>query len=253
MRGKHSAMILMLITFGLSHFCAAQSQAELALLDSANTLYDQGEYTAAAAVIQSFVDQGIVDEAVYYNLGNCFFKVGDKKNAVLYYEKALKINSGNEDAAYNLSVVNGTLIDQFEELPSFSTRPLFAAINGVVSSDFIALLSILCLVVAVIRFYVMKKKAQNFTFTNSWVLLVVACFLYLWGAVQKDAVHSFSSAVVSINGMEVHSEPKESSTLLFELNEGTKVELVKQSDQWYNVKTKDGNQGWVQKKWLLEI
>ncbi len=253
MKSKRSAMILMLITFGLSHLCAAQSQAQLALLDSANMLYDQGEYAAAAAINQSFVDQGIVDEAVYYNLGNCFFKVGDKKNAVLYYEKALKMNSGNEDAAYNLSVVNGTLIDKFEELPSFSTRPFFTAINGVVSSDFLAVLSIMCLVIAVIRFILMKRKAKYFTFTNSWVLLVVACFLYLWGAVQKDAVYSFSSAVVSINGMKVHSEPKESSTLLFELNEGTKVELVKQSDQWYNVKTKDGNQGWVEKEWLLEI
>ena len=243
--------VVVIMSFGSEVF--AQDASEVLLLDSAKSMYDDGEYAKSEEVYLSIVKSGVVSEALFYNLGNCYFKLGDKVQAVLYYEKALKLNASNEDAAHNLSVVNGTLVDKFEKLPSFSVRPLFTTINSLVSYNLLGVLSVLCLVLGVVLFYKMKKNGKKFTFSNSWLVLVVALFLYLWGAVQKSQVVSVSAAVVSINGMEVRSEPNSSSTLLFELNEGTKVELVDDNKEWSNIKTIDGNQGWVKKSLLLEI
>lgn len=248
---KLLVILMVLVSFGNVSF--GQDAQENMLLDSAKSLYDAGEYDKSVSMYLSFSDSGVVSEALFYNLGNCYFKLGDKAHAVLYYEKALKLNSGNENAIHNLSVVNGTLIDKFEKLPSFSVRPLFTTINSALSYNLLGVLSVLSLIFGVVLFFKMKKKGTQFTFSNSWLILVVAMFLYLWGAVQKSQVTSVSAGVVSINGMEVRSEPNNDATLLFELNEGTKVELVDHNDNWSNVKTKDGNQGWVEKSLLLEI
>jgi len=244
-------LVVMIMSFGNSVF--AQSEPERQLLDSAKTMYDKGEYAISEGVYLSIVKSGVVSETLFYNLGNCYFKLGDKVQAVLYYEKALKLNAGNEDAVHNLSVVNGTLVDKFEKLPSFSVRPLFSSINAVVSYDLLGVLSVLCLVFGAALFFKTKKNGKKFTFSNSWLVLVVALFLYLWGAAQKSQLVSVSAGVVSINGVEVRSEPNSDATLLFELNEGTKVELVDDNNEWYNIKTLDGNQGWVEKSLLLEI
>jgi tetratricopeptide (TPR) repeat protein len=231
----------------------SQDAQQIHLLDSAKALYDEGKFYESASIYQSFADSGVVSSTLYYNLGNCKFKIGDKAHAILYYEKALKVTPRNEDVIHNLSVVNGTLIDKFEKLPSFSVRPLFTSINSLVSYNVLGVLSLISLLIAGFIFYRMKQKGSKFTFSNSWLILVVALVSYSWGAVQKSQVLTVTSGVVSINGLEVRSEPNNDATLLFELNEGSKVEFKGGSDKWLNIKTQDGNQGWVQKDQLLEI
>jgi tetratricopeptide (TPR) repeat protein len=254
--GKTNLIILfviLMLTVSCGNVSVAQGTQDALMLDSAKSLYDDGEYVQAEAIYRSFSDSGVVSEALYYNLGNCYFKMGDKAQSILYYEKALTINPGNEDAAHNLSVVNGTLIDKFEKLPSFSFKPLFKEVDAVISYDLIGVFSVLCLLVGVVLFYRMKKKEKKITFSNSWVVLLIALCLYLWGTVQKHQVCSASAGIVSINGVEVRSEPNEDAMLLFELNEGTKIEFIEESENWLNIKTQDGNQGWLEKILILEI
>ncbi|MFT6746702.1 MAG: tetratricopeptide (TPR) repeat protein [Glaciecola sp.] len=250
---KNLIVTLMLLFVGFIQVSLAQTDHEKTRLDSAKILYDAGKYNDSQELYLSFVDSGIVSEALYYNLGNCYFKTGNKVQAVLYFEKALKLNNGNKDAAHNLTIVNETLVDKFEKLPTFSIRPLFLSINSVLSYNLLGVLSMLCLFVGGLLFFRMKKKGKQFTFSNSWVVLVLAIFFYTWGGIQKKIVSSAIAGIVSINGMEVHSEPNYGATLLFELNEGTKVEFVDENSEWYNIKTQDGNQGWVEKKLVLEI
>lgn len=246
-------LIFLLVVIGFANSLQSQEAQDQVLLDSAKSHYDRGEYQQAAALYLGFVESGIVSEAIYYNLGNCFFKLGDKAKAVLYYEKTLKLNGGNENAEHNLLVVNKTLVDKFEKIPSFSMKPLFKGVNSVVSFDLLGMLSIVCLVIALLLFYRMKSNGKAITFMNSWIVLVIALVIYLWGAVQKNQVINVTSGVVSSNGVEIHSEPNISSTLLFELNEGAKVEFIDKNEDWLNIKTKDGNQGWVKSILILTI
>lgn len=250
---KNLIVTLMLLFVGFIQVSFAQTDQEKSRLDSAKSLYDAGEYSQSQELYLSFIDSGVVSEALYYNLGNCYFKTGDKAFAVLYFEKALSLNSANEDAAHNLSIVNETLVDKFEKLPTFSIRPVFVVINSILSYDLLGVLSVLCLLFGALLFFRMKKKGKKFTFSNSWIILLLALVFYTWGGIQKSLVSSATTGIVSINGLEAHSEPNDGATLLFELNEGTKVELVDENDEWLNIKTQDGNQGWVNKKMILEI
>jgi len=247
-------VIIALLMLGInSGSIAREDNTSGVLLDSARLHYDNGDFVKAADVYLSFTDSGAVSTGLFYNLGNCYFKLGDKARAVLYFEKALDLDGSNENAAHNLSIVNGTLVDKFEVTPTFSVRPFFKAINNVISYDLLGLLSIVCLFGAAITFYFIKKKGVKVRFINSWLILVVAGLLYLWGAVQKTEVTSVTAGIVSMNGLRVRSEPNENSTLLFDLNEGTKIEIIQINSDWLNVKTQDGNQGWVQSVLIFKI
>ena len=43
----------------------------------------------------------------------------------------------------------------------------------------------------------------------------------------------------------VKSSPSQSGTDLFILHEGTKVKIIDEVGEWYEVKIDDGNSGWI--------
>src|SRR5437867_5676222 len=54
----------------------AQAQSPAAAFDAANNLYDQGKYAEAAAAFEKLLSTGQPSPALYFNLGNAFFKSG---------------------------------------------------------------------------------------------------------------------------------------------------------------------------------
>src|SRR5689334_21968587 len=61
-----------------------------AAFDSANKLYEQGKFTEAASAYEKMVQTGQASAAVYYNLGNAFFKAGQIGRAIAAYNAAEK-------------------------------------------------------------------------------------------------------------------------------------------------------------------
>lgn len=248
---KKNILILVLVTLVMQG--VAKDTSREALLDSAKLQYDKGDYVKAISLYNGLLDHEQEAAGLHYNLGNAYFKKGNKGMAVLHYEKALRIDQGHEDALFNLSLVNQQLIDQFEKIPSFSFRPLFVSVDQVISHGLLAVLSLLSLTLSAVLILWAKLNRKRVSFNQSWGLMLLALVLYSWGAIQKSQLNSGQAAVVASNDTPARSEPNSSSTLLFELNEGTKVIQLGESGNWYNVKTPDGNQGWIKQDLLLPI
>ena len=80
-------------------FCAlAFAQSEF---DAANAAYAEGRYEQAATIYQTLIDEQ-PDATLYYNLGNAHFKQGELAQAILNYERALRLQPNHKDAQYNL-------------------------------------------------------------------------------------------------------------------------------------------------------
>src|SRR5574344_2121183 len=74
--------------------------------------YNNKNYPAAIEAYDSLMKQGVSSE-LYYNLGNCYYRSGNKGMAVLYYEKALKLEPDNRMAQANLDFIHTKLIDPY--------------------------------------------------------------------------------------------------------------------------------------------
>ena len=57
----------------------AASPGDVDAVAATNALYESGRYVEAALVYEQLIDRGYESATLYYNLGNTYYKQGDKK------------------------------------------------------------------------------------------------------------------------------------------------------------------------------
>ncbi|MEZ5083610.1 MAG: tetratricopeptide repeat protein [Bacteroidales bacterium] len=82
------------------------------LFFKANRAYANAYYSEAVDNYLMVVDAGYESAGLYFNLGNAYFKLNDFPSAILYYEKAKKLDPNNEDIKFNLGVANSKIVDK---------------------------------------------------------------------------------------------------------------------------------------------
>src|SRR5262249_51400407 len=92
--------LVILSYFGIWTLNAAEGTAFA--FDAANRLYEQGKFTDAAAAYQKLLQTGKTSPAVYFNLGNAYFKSGQMGRAVAAYRQAELITPRDPDVRANL-------------------------------------------------------------------------------------------------------------------------------------------------------
>src|SRR3990170_1403577 len=70
---------------------------------AANQAYDQKSFSTAVDQYQTLLEKGTVSAAVYYNLGNAYFRLGNLGEAIWCYRKALKLKVSISQVVVNCS------------------------------------------------------------------------------------------------------------------------------------------------------
>ena len=112
---RHYVCLLLLLTLPLFSWSSDYGS----LYKKANEQYKKAQYQDAVKSYTQIVDDGCKSEAVYFNLGNAYFKLGDISSALLYYEKAHKLAPGDEDINFNIYFANSKTPDKVEPAPAF--------------------------------------------------------------------------------------------------------------------------------------
>ena len=215
----------------------------------ANKAYTEGFYANAAELYKSIINAGYESADLYYNLGNACYKQNDFTSSILYYEKALKLDPGNEDVNYNLNVANSRISDKIEPLPELFYRRWLNTLISQLSTDEWAKAGIACLIIAILlgTVYVASRvlilrKLGFWTGLSSFLLSLI--FL-LFALGSYTSVKSDLSAIVSNPTVTIKSSPDEKSTDIFVLHEGSKVRLIDHIGNWYEIKIANGSVGWL--------
>ena len=78
----------------------------------ANDHYQKGNFEAALKGYQKIEAQNLEAAALYYNIGNTYFKQNQLAYAILNYEKALKLDPANADILHNIKMANLSVLDK---------------------------------------------------------------------------------------------------------------------------------------------
>ena len=132
-----------LFTLCLMLFTASYGESYQQLMQRANTAYQEQHYAEAVALYQQIADAGNEGSILYYNLGNAYYKTDDLSHALLWYERALRLDPRNEDIKHNIAFVNRQLVDRIEVLPELFITRWWNAISKSVTSNTWAMLSII--------------------------------------------------------------------------------------------------------------
>lgn len=228
-----------------------------ALWDKANTAYVNADYGAAAEFYKAILAQGLVSTKLYYNLGNASFKAGAVGEAVLYYNKALRLSPSDKDIRYNLEVAEEFVKDDIDAVPEFFLatwmrtlrRSLGAAVWGVIS------LAALVLALSAGLVYLLSSRLR-LRKTGFWcgvVSMAIFAAATAFTVVEHRAMRSSGEAIVMKPSVAVKSSPDRSATDLFILHEGTKVFQGERLDSWCEITIADGKKGWIECRAIEEI
>ena len=113
-------------------------------VNQANQLYRDAQYQKAAQLYDRVVKNGYESPALYYNLGNCYFKLHNLPAAILFYERARRLAPHDEDISYNLRLANLRVVDKIEPMPQLFLVDWWNAFIGLFSSGGWALGVIVC-------------------------------------------------------------------------------------------------------------
>lgn len=77
----------------LAQFSESQQPERSQLVQTANTLFNQGDLTGAEKNLRSLIKKFPEYTFGYYQLGNVLFRQGKKEDAITEYQKAIRLNS----------------------------------------------------------------------------------------------------------------------------------------------------------------
>lgn len=225
--------------------------------DRGNALYTAKNYEEAIKNYLAIIDDGYESEELYYNLGNAYYKQNKLGPSIYYYEKALQLNSNNQDAKNNLTFARNATIDVIDEIPQGFLSKFFNSVVSLFSMQTWSWLSIAFVVAFVLLFIgyqrALDTRKKRWLFVGSWLSLGFG-LLIVFLAYQKQVLNSNKVyAIIFAKESAVLSEPNLGSEELFELHEGTKVKVIGTINSWKNIKLADGKTGWIFSQNLREL
>lgn len=215
--------------------------------------YSDGRYYEAAVLWQAVTLSGEESPVLYYNIGNAFFKQSNYPQAILYYERALKLDPSYSDARFNLEYANGFVQDKIEPVPEFILKSLARKLCYVLGSDAWAVLFLLflaaALAMAVLFLLASTTGRRRAGFYAGIVFLLLSLASLGFSIWQKSDYRNAGDAIVTAPVSAVKSSPGDGSAKdLFVIHEGTKVKVLDQVGDWKNISLADGRQGWMMSK-----
>ena len=191
---------------------------------------------------------GLSNPDLFFNIGNAYFRVNDLPNSIIYYRKALLMDSSHKGANDNLNFVLSVIRDRQQDteenfLTSFFKNIFyFFSINSLL----IICLVILAIITALIHFQWRYVKLDRTLprFINFVLLFIFLCFVSLTVA-RINQVNNNAEAVIIDNIVYVYSGPNESFTRLFTIHQGTVIKINRHENGWTQITTLNGFSGWI--------
>ncbi|MCX6281428.1 MAG: tetratricopeptide repeat protein [Bacteroidetes bacterium] len=233
---------------------ASEYQLQIA---KGNTAYSSGKFQEAVTTYASLVSQGFESPDLFYNLGNSYFKLNDIPHAILWYERAKRLDPGNEDVIFNLNVANSRITDKIDPMPEFFVKRWVRTLTDIYSMDSWAVAGIVFLLSALLFFtlYVASRVLliRKLGFWAGFSALVLSAVFLLFAWSSFHSLMSDQSAIITTPTVTVKSSPDEKSTDIFVIHEGCKIQLVDHIGNWYEVRIVNGSVGWVEQSVFEKI
>lgn len=243
---------------------AVTSQASgIDYIAQGNTAFEQKQFKKATQMYERALRDG-ESSLLHYNLGNAYYRLGDRAHAVLNYERALKLDPGNDDARFNLKFVNEkSKINETSGTNYFTT--LISGWVGHLSSNTWAMISLamFVLMLAAIACYriatgVALQKTGFFGAIALGIitLLAMASAIYMYRHTTKAHY-----AIVMTDKAPANKSPREGEKEEFKLPSGSKVEIIDSisndksanAAMWYMIEITSNKTGWMKKADLEKI
>lgn len=220
-----------------------------ALFSEATELYNKREYAKAIENYEQILETGQHSAAVYFNLGNCYYKTNSIGPSIYYYEKALLLSPNDSEIKNNLGYAQNMRLDAIEEVPKTEIAQAYDKTINLFTCNqwaYLAVVLVMLFVVAYLAYYFLRSANQKrIALITGIFSLTLGLLSILLSYLQHEQYRKDNPAIVFGKEVRVSSEPNGSSDVIFTLHEGTKVNVLEELDGWEKIRIADGQTGWL--------
>lgn len=221
--------------------------------EQANKKYEEGAYRDAAALYETLVAQGHPTSAVYFNLGNAWFKAGQTGRAIASYLAGQRLDPRDPSLRFNLQFARKKATGSDSPPGTWWRRWLLSLTlnewSVLFGCAFWLWFSLLCL--RELRAS-LRKTLGGYTAAAAAAALILG--LMLAGAFRQW--NGPAIAVVAIPEAVVRYGPLDESQVFFQLPDGTEVTVVdrKTGEQsWVQIRDATGREGWLKSSEIIVL
>lgn len=241
---------------------AADTDGPQQLFASGNAKYFAGDYAGAAKDYSEIITRFEVEDAdLYHNLGNANFRSGAYGAAILYYQRALRLEPSSQLAdalETNLDAARRTLQERHrqssdEALVYADPSGVLYHVSHVIPRTPLAILFAL-LWTALFALLALRRLRPGTRWPGRAAVPVgiaaLLAGLLVWSQVMTDADHRIG--VVISEGAKLR-EGKHASAQGKDVPEGTEAKILDGDAEWTRIELSNGNRGWVEASKIKQI
>ena len=225
--------------------------------DKGNNLYQKGKYNEAIIAYESILKSGQESAELYFNLGNCYYKLNKVAPAIYNFEKSLLLNPTDNEIKNNLAFAQKTTIDEIIEAPKVGFSKIIQDFTSIFHYDvwawiciFLATLFLLCF----LGYYFSNTTILKRVFFTSLVFVLLFLVGGFFAAFyEKNIDDKERPAIVFPEVVSIKSEPKSTSEEVFVLHAGTKVLVLESLNNYKKIQLADLKEGWIEKNAIKEL
>ncbi len=236
-------ILTILIGFGVN----AQTPNEI--FKEGNDLYKQNKFEEALTKYKSIEETGFVADDLFYNMANVYYKLEETAPAILYYNRALKVNPNLDDAKFNLKMAQLRTVDKIEKLPATFFVKFWNWLANILTVHQWAIFSVLMAsftaIAFIFYFFANSSVIKRISFVKSITSLILMIISMVIAHQQNTWESKNKEAIIMAENSYIKISPNENSEDKFILHEGTEVLIVDQVDEWLRIKLADGKIGWI--------
>jgi tetratricopeptide (TPR) repeat protein len=243
---KHIRTLLIVL---LACSCPLLACAEISAagFEAANKLYEEGKFSEAATAYAKLLQAGQTSAALYFNLGNAFFKSGQMGRAIAAYRLAAQMTPRDPDVRANLQFARNQV--QGPTLTSGRWQRWLARLS---------LNEWTVLAAAALWIWLLLLAAQQWwpglrSALRGYVLMVgigAGLLCGLAGAAFWEARLTRVAIVIASEAVVRHGPLAESQTA-FTAHDGAELRVLDKKDEWLQVAAGPRQVGWMRRDQVL--
>ena len=246
---KKLVLILLIIAFSL--LLSGESKIDEVFQNALNE-YETKNYENALRDFLSVENEGLINADIFYNIGNCYFRLHQIGRSILYYKKALKIESNHASARKNLEFALTLTKDKQEIGSEDIIRSFWEKLFDSLSINLLAIIAIMIfgLIILLTCFMIVyyRNRERTFPIFITTVLIFFLLVFLLLSFLKWRAYHFQNEGVILTPSAIGYSGPSEDFTRVFTIHEGMIFEIEREEDNWSLIKLPNGLGGWVHKE-----
>jgi len=207
--------------------------------EAGNQLYDQGKFSEAKTRYVNVALSGEWTPNLFYNLGNCEYRLGEPGRAMLDYERTLALDPGHPEAKANLTLLRNQTGAKTPE-PSWE-QYAFAGLSqdtwaiAVAVAGWIAVFGLVAAATS-------RRHGNAGLWLASIAAVAVAAYGggVLWLSAQERGI-----AIVVVKNVEARLAPADSAGLADSLPAGSRVRVLSERGDWIYCELPGESRGWI--------